>query len=159
MHCLNPLPSLPRRPAPDYVLITGGESITDITVVAAVDATSITATSTPPRIAALLPVVKALPDIGNVLVVRTNQPGDFSPYRLRLVNDAEQAERRPLRDHRGADRLRPPARRSGFLLQGRVRAPTFDCAVTPACPSTPAPPPINYLAKDYGSFRTSCSTG
>src|SRR6185436_4134956 len=34
--------------------------------------------------------------------------------------------------------------------------PDFDCAPQPpACPpNLPAPPPINYLAKDYGSFRT-----
>jgi len=34
--------------------------------------------------------------------------------------------------------------------------PNFDCAppATDCPPKLPAPPPINYLAKDYGSFRT-----
>ena len=33
----------------------------------------------------------ALPDAAKVLIVRVNEAGDFSPYELRLVNDAAQA--------------------------------------------------------------------
>ena len=67
--------------------------------------------------------------------------------------------RRPTQDpfavDRGARRLRSAARRGRVLLQGRVR-PRFRLrAAPPDCPpDLPAPPPINYLAKDYGSFRT-----
>jgi hypothetical protein len=154
VHCLNLLASLSSPPGAQNVLITGGESITDITVVAAVEATSITDTSTPPPIAALLPVVTALLDIGNVLVVLTNQPGDFSPYQLRLVNDAQQASE---------DVFEITSVLTGFDGQlAEVEfsfkvecGPDFDCDVTPACPvPAVAPPPINYLAKDYGSFRS-----
>ena len=54
----------------------------------------------------------------------------------------------------------PAARRGRVLLQGgvrpdfRLRSRSADCP-----PALPPPPPINYLAKDYGSFRTSSSTG
>ena len=88
VHCLNPLaPSL--NFAASNILITGGESITGIT------AQWVAPADDPPA----APVTNAweqsyfagLPDKDNVLVVRTSAAGDFSPYVLRLVNNAAQA--------------------------------------------------------------------
>ena len=102
------------------------------------------------------PITPALPDATKALVVRTKVAGDFSPYTLRLVNDAAAGRGRPLRSHRNPRRLR-----SGAFAQVEFSfkvecPPDFDCAASsPDCPpDLPDPPPINYLAKDYGSFRT-----
>lgn len=157
VHCLNPLSTLSSPPTLTNVLITGGESVTNIGIVAAVEASSIVTPPPPsmlPIIAALFPVVTTLLDIDNVLVVLTNEPGDFSPYCLRLVNNAAQASE---------DTFEITGVLTGFDTQladvefsFKVECPPdFDCDATPACPVPPVtPPPINYLAKDYGSFRT-----
>ena len=71
-------------------MIEDGESITHISIDWVIAAAAIDS-SQPPGIAALLPVVTTLADRNNVLVVRTHEAGDFSTYRLRLVNDAAQA--------------------------------------------------------------------
>ncbi len=84
----------------------------------------------------------ALPDPDRVLVVRTDSDGDFSTYRLCLVSgDA------PLV---GFD---PPLTEVDFSF--KVECPSeFDCAPEQVCPPEHEPaPPIDYLAKDYASFR------
>ncbi len=82
---------------------------------------------------------------GNVLTIIVNQPGDFSTYTLRLV--------RSLTD------LEPPV---GFDIQlceidfsFKIDCPSdFDCAPSRECPPEQLEQPeINYLAKDYASFR------
>jgi hypothetical protein len=153
VHCLNPLPSSATF-VPGNVVIEGGESITHIAIAWVIAAAAIN-TAQPPEIAALVPVVNALADKNNVLVVRTREAGDFSPYRLRLVNDATQVT---------TDPFAVTEVLAGFDLQlAEVEfsfkiecGPDFDCAPHPPdCgPAATPPPPINYLAKDYGSFRT-----
>lgn len=84
----------------------------------------------------------ALDDPDQVLVVRTSTEGDFSPYRLCLVTgDAPLA---------GFD---PPLAEVVFTF--KVECPSdFDCAPAPCPPELLAPPPhIDYLAKDFASFR------
>jgi predicted phage baseplate assembly protein len=130
VHCLK---AAPTGLTPDNILIQGGESITNIAI------QSVAVDSTDP----------------NVLVVETAIAGDFSPYRLRLVKSAAGALEDPFEVTEVL---------TGFDLQlAEVEfsfkvdcGPDFDCAPqAPACaPPQPAPPPINYLAKDYGSFRT-----
>lgn len=80
-----------------------------------------------------------------VLAILTDSSGDFSPYRLALVQ--------------GAEDPRPPEGFDSQLASVRftfkVECPTdFDCDA-PAPAPLPAPPevPIDYLAKDYASFR------
>ncbi|MGE3976717.1 MAG: putative baseplate assembly protein [Nitrospira sp.] len=82
---------------------------------------------------------------GDVLTVQVDQPGDFSQYTLRLVA--------------GPGEVDPP---SGFDPQlaslsfsFKVACPSdLDCRTEDQCPSDPLPnPDINYLAKDYASFR------
>ena len=85
----------------------------------------------------------ALP--AQTLVVRVAEPGDASPYRLSLV-------RAPLDDE-------PPAGFDPRLSQAAVRfkvdCPTeFDCLPADDCPPARRPDaPLDYLAKDYESFR------
>ena len=81
----------------------------------------------------------------NVLTVEVNQPGDFSTYTLQLIQDVQH--------------LQPPLGYDPVLSQidfsFKVECPSdFDCKKKRVCPP-PArnEPEINYLAKDYSSFR------
>ncbi len=81
----------------------------------------------------------------NVLTVEVNHPGDFSIYTLGLVQDAQHPEPPP-----GYD---PVLSEINFSF--KVECPSdFDCQTKCVCPPTlRTEPDINYLAKDYGSFR------
>ena len=87
----------------------------------------------------------ALPDSDQVFVVRTDSYGDYSPYRLTLVL--------------GPDDPGPPADFDSQLCEVefsfKVECPSdFDCDEEAVCPpETVSQPPIDYLAKDYASFR------
>ena len=114
------------------VVISGGERIPTV------------AASTPP--AAQVPaLVAGLDDPATVLLVRTDSTGDFSTYTLRLVAGPGSAE--------------PPAgfdpRLAEVEFSFKVECPSdFDCG--PVCDCAPEPaeePAIDYLAKDYDSFR------
>jgi hypothetical protein len=80
-----------------------------------------------------------------VLAVKLDQAGDFSTYTLRLVVDAEN--------------LYPPDGFDAILstVDFSFKAgcfSEFDCRQTRVCPPVPLPlPDIDYLAKDYASFR------
>jgi hypothetical protein len=87
----------------------------------------------------------------NVLTVRTNQVGDYSKYTLRLVRSAFTAE--------ASEDLEPP---DGFDTQLSQLSfsfwveelSQFDCQPAAPLPEAELPPPaIDYLAKDYTSFR------
>ncbi len=82
---------------------------------------------------------------GRVISVTVNQPGDFSTYTLRLV-----AALTDLRPPPGFDRQLVEVR-----FSFKVDCPAdFDCAPREDCPPEALPEPeINYLAKDYASFR------
>lgn len=131
VHCLQAVPS---SLTPDNVMIEGGESITNITV-----------TSVAPAPA---------PQV-NVLVVQTNKPGDFSTYLLRLVNSTTRATEDPFDITEVLTGFDPQLAEVNFSFKVEC-GPDFDCRPqSPNCSQTPpTPPPINYLAKDYGSFRT-----
>ena len=112
------------------VRIEGGERIGNITVMSA----EIAALTSPP-----------LGLDADVLAVQVSQPGDFSTYTLRLVRDAEHAD--------PPDGFDPVMSAVDFSF--KVACPTdFDCAPAAACTAPPGPQPdIDYLAKDYASFR------
>jgi hypothetical protein len=82
---------------------------------------------------------------GKVLTVKVSQSGDFSPYVLRLVR--EPGTEQPL------DGFDPILSQVSFSF--KVDCPSgFDCAEPPPEPPAVLPsPPIDYLAKDYASFR------
>ncbi|HEY9102444.1 putative baseplate assembly protein [Chitinimonas sp.] len=91
------------------------------------------------RITAIEPVVAADPDRDDSLIVHLDRYGDFSLYTLRLV---------------GLEQIDPRYDRLAFSF--KVNCPSdLDCV--PACDcveAPPAEPEINYLAKDYQSFRS-----
>ncbi|MGB8886243.1 MAG: putative baseplate assembly protein [Candidatus Korobacteraceae bacterium] len=152
IYCLNATPSIVGR---NNILITGGESITGITAAWVLPASTTTAPANTASPAEVAYFKNELGNNPNVLVVRTSVAGDFSPYTLKLVNDASAAAQ---------DSFAVTEVLSGFDLQlAEVPfsfkidcPPDFDCKPpAPNCPpDLPTPPSINYLAKDYGSFRT-----
>ncbi|MGC2620731.1 MAG: putative baseplate assembly protein [Acidobacteriaceae bacterium] len=157
LHCLKdaPLPTI----TTDNILITGGESITGIT--AAWVATPATLPSTLPfsppvtLTSAAEAYFKGLSDAKNVIIVGTSVAGDFSTYTLSLVNDAATAAQSTFGISTSLDGFDPQLTQVCFSFKVEC-GPNFDCApLTPPCaPDLPTTPPINYLAKDYGSFRT-----
>lgn len=78
------------------------------------------------------------PELDDVLIVRVDKPGDFSTYTLRLV-DLDNID--PFYDH--------------VEFSFKVNCPSdLDCAPADTCPPPEfVEPEINYLAKDYASFR------
>ena len=135
------LKPVPAGFAADRVSIEGGERERGIRIEWAA------AGSAPPAeaSAAEQALFAALPEPDHVLVVRVDRYGDFSPYRLRLV--------------RSALDLTPPQgfdpRLSEVEFSFKVECPSeFDCRPVTVCADEPARPPvIDYLAKDYASFR------
>jgi hypothetical protein len=116
------------------VRIEGGERIRGIKVISVeVDGVSSPPTSPPQTLPA------------SVLVVYVDKTGDFSPYRLRLVRDQSSEE--------------PPQGFDPILcaidFSFKVACPSdFDCETPQVCPpQARVEPDIDYLAKDYASFR------
>ena len=148
VHCLKPAPT---NLTPANVLIEGGESITGIT------ALWIAPASPPPSQATSAEdaYFAQLANPATILVVRTSVAGDFSPYTFRLVNDAAQASQDPFDVTEALAGFDPQLAEVGFSFKVEC-PPYFDCKPADAdCPpDLPTPPAINYLAKDYGSFRT-----
>jgi hypothetical protein len=121
----------------DNVTITGGERIA-VGVEWVAPATALPAGESPDLVA-------GLEDPATVLLVRTDSRGDFSRYTLRLVA--------------GAGSQSPPAGFDPLLtaveFSFKVECPSdFDCLPVCECPPELAESPaIDYLAKDYGTFR------
>jgi hypothetical protein len=116
----------------ENVRITGGERIRTIRVVAVWSG----AIDSPPTASPLVPA--------DALVVEVAQPGDFSTYTLQLVQPGTNG---------------PPAGFDPVLSTVEFSfkaacASAFDCAPRNVCaPETATSPEINYLARDYASFR------
>ena len=144
------LKAAPAGLTPDNILITGGESIIGIT------ATFVTPANTPPATmtAAQQGYFTSLPNAADVLMIGVSAAGDFSPYTLRLVNSVSEASEDPFRVTEVLAGFDPQLAEVEFWFKVEC-PPFFDCSRTPACPpDQEPPPPINYLAKDYGSFRS-----
>jgi hypothetical protein len=91
------------------------------------------------------PRVLSVSAMGRALTVEVETPGDFSAYRLRLVASSATGEPPP-----GID---PALAEVEFSF--KVDCPSdFDCATERDCPPEKTTAPvIDYLAKDYTSFR------
>ena len=89
--------------------------------------------------------VESVTSFGNTLTVRVTQTGDFSTYTLRLVKS--------LGDSQPPQGFDPQLSQVDFSFWVEDRS-EFDCQPpeTPA-EKPPLPPFIDYLAKDYASFR------
>ncbi|QGZ59456.1 putative baseplate assembly protein [Paraburkholderia acidiphila] len=148
VHCLKRAPA---TLVPSNVLIEGGERVTGITAAWVAPALP----APPEASAAEAAYFGSLADAANVLVIRTSVAGDFSPYTLRLVNNATQASGDVFAVTEVLKGFDPQLASVAFSFKVEC-GPDFDCKpLEPPCPpDAPAPPPINYLAKDYGSFRT-----
>ncbi len=159
----SPIPSLRQRtlliyclkPAPagltiNNVLIVGGESVTGITPEWIAPADPVPPQATGAEIA----FFTGLPDRQNILVIRIAEYGDFSPYVFRLVNDATAASEDNFDLTETLAGFDPQLAEITFSFKVEC-GPEFDCKpIPPLCPpELPPSPPINYLAKDYGSFR------
>lgn len=127
------------------VRLGGGERVKGIAVEWAAPASPLPPQLSGPGETATAAVVAALADAANVLVVRTSQSGDFSPYTLALALSALDAAPPPNFDPRLDE----------VDFRFKVECPSdFDCRLQREC--APAPdeaPDIDYLAKDYPSFR------
>ena len=92
-------------------------------------------------------VTKVQPDPTNpkLLAIQVDKPGDFSTYTLSLVQDAEH-----LQTPAGLD---PVLSTVDFSFKAECPS-AFDCKSVCACaPSPMVQPEINYLARDYQTFR------
>jgi hypothetical protein len=82
---------------------------------------------------------------GNLLTVALDRAGDYSTYILRLVTSPTDDAPPPTLD--------PQLAEVQFTFKADC-ASDFDCAPLTVCPPANAPEPIiDYLAKDYASFR------
>jgi hypothetical protein len=122
--------------------IEGGVRVTPVSCVWAFPAPSVTV---PPANAAEQAFFAGLPGANKIIVIRTEAAGDFSTYTLRVINSI--------------DNLQPPPgfdpRLSSVDFSFKVECPSdFDCEAPTPCPPDKLPAPlIDYLAKDYSSFR------
>jgi hypothetical protein len=152
VYCLKQAPT---NLTPANILIDGGESITGIT--AAWVLTASTAWPTPVNTATKQEIAyfNGLTNPDQILVVRTSVAGDFSPYTLRLVNDASSAVQDSFEVTEVLSPFDPQLAEVTFSFKIDC-PPYFDCKPAPAdcVPDAPTPPPINYLARDYGSLRS-----
>ncbi|HEU0011860.1 MAG TPA: putative baseplate assembly protein [Verrucomicrobiae bacterium] len=134
------------EPAPAFtagnVRIEGGERITPVRVIWAFAANAIPAAVAPPGEQNFF---AALPSPDPVLVVRTDSTGDYSRYRLSLTKSPN--------DPAPPDDFDPLFTVVEFSF--KVECPSdFDCAPQKVCPpAVETAPTIDYLAKDYASFR------
>lgn len=90
------------------------------------------------RILDVDPVIDPDPEVDDLLVLRLDRRGDFSTYTLRLIDVPD---------------LDPRYDRLDFSF--KVDCPSdVDCRPDDSCPPAPLEEPrLNYLAKDYASFR------
>jgi hypothetical protein len=88
-----------------------------------------------------------IPDFDDYMEVKLDKGGDFSIYRLEVVERSDTGEVIP---HRAFD-----PRYNSLEFHFHVECLNeFDCAEEAVCsPPRPVKPEINYLAKDYASFR------
>src|SRR5262245_6044497 len=158
VHLFLPVPAEITGKETDHVLIEGGVRITPIAVEWAVSADDLVngdvSAVVPDQAIVLAELAPLLPTtdrnaLQHILIVKTDKSGDFSPYELAIVEDSGDAG------------FTEPF--FGFDLQlsrvefsFKVDCPSdFDCLVEEVCPPEILPAPsIDYLAKDYESFRT-----
>jgi hypothetical protein len=129
--CIHFFGKAPAQMAPANVRIEGGRRVRDIHV------TSVTVEYADD------------PGVDDCLRVVVDKPGDFSTYRLGLV--ALDAHGQPT--GKPFDGFDP--RYASVDFSFKVGCPSdLDCKTEPACPPADrVEPEINYLAKDYASFR------
>lgn len=140
------LKALPTIIDGDNVRIDGGVRVTPVAVEWAARASDAADLFTAGRINAdERDFLLAQPNPDQLLVARTDAAGDFSTYRLRLVTSPTQYAPPP-----GFDPIL-----SEVAFSFKVECPSdFDCQPEEECPPpVESVPAIDYLVKDYASFR------
>jgi hypothetical protein len=138
VYCDKPLPALTAL----NVVLSGGVRVTPLVVDWAFPVPAIPAANLTP---AETPYFTAIAKPQRVLAIRFHQPGDFSWYTLQLRTGPVSND--------------PPPNFDGPLseiqFQFKAECPSdLDCATTAACPPSDYPAPaLDYLSKDYASFR------
>ncbi|HUG29452.1 MAG TPA: putative baseplate assembly protein [Candidatus Limnocylindria bacterium] len=135
------LKPVPAGLTPTNVRIDGGERIRGV----GVEWVGVANAPPPEATASEALLVTALDEADHVLLVRTDSAGDFSTYRLNLVQD--------LADDTALPDFDP--RLSAIDFSFKVECPSdFDCKPVVDCPEEPGPDPdLNHLARDYESIR------
>lgn len=144
LHLLKPVPL---SWTVENVNIVGGERIRDPKIAWLAPAQSLPAVLLNDELTAdEINSLSTLPDADHILVIRCETEGDFSEYCLQLQEGASDTPNPPL----GFD---PQLVEITFSF--KVSCPSdFDCQTDTICNEEPAvEPDINYLAKDYASFR------
>ncbi|MDD5411327.1 MAG: putative baseplate assembly protein [Methylobacter sp.] len=132
------LRAIPATLGKDNFRIEGGERIKTVDIEWVAVANALPAGEPPSLVDGLVP-------LNEFLVIRTKFYGDFSLYSLRIMS--------------GPDSDTPPAdfdpRLSEIQFSFKVQCESdFDCAGITPCPTPPVTNPrLDYLAKDYASFR------
>lgn len=123
------LGKVPHHLRPDNILIDGGRRIRNLRV------ETVTTTESDD------------PELDDTLEVVVDRPGDFSTYTLRVVERDKHGKTHP---HHQFD-----PRYNSLDFNFKVDCPgDLDCQAEQQCPPvTREEPEINYLAKDYASFR------
>lgn len=140
LRLLKPVPPTLGR---ENLRIDGGERVRNISIEWA------TAANDPPATVSVSEAERQffidLPAADHVLLIRTDRYGDHSHYQLHL--------QRSTTDRRSPIGFDPRLATSAFSF--KVECPSdFDCKPRHDCVELPAAAPdINYLAKDYASFR------
>lgn len=141
VHCL--LKLTPADWSRDNVSITGGVRVTGVAVTFAGVLSGVDTTQFP-TIQSYLDGIKADPDANKVLLVITDVRGDFSDYDLTL--------RASLTDPDPPPKFDPMLR--SVVFRFKVGCPSdFDCRTETVCVNPTSEPELDYLAKDYASFR------
>ena len=165
VHLFLPVPTTwPLEAArPVNISIAGGVRIPNVNVLWAISANDLIAGNTANIILApdvgstILPLVQpALPtdpdELGHILVIRTDVSGDYSPYELSIIDGSVE----------DVDGFNPPffgfdsqlSRVTCSRSRSSARATSTAWSRTPASPPVvPQAPIIDYLAKDYASFK------
>lgn len=140
LHLLKPVPAGWTK---ENVSIVGGERIRDPKIDWVAPANDLAAT---PLNANEITLLSALPNADHILIIRTESDGDFSDYCLYLQQGPATPPIPPVDfDPQLVD----------ITFSFKVECPSdFDCQNIEPCIEDPvAEPDINYLAKDYASFR------
>ena len=161
VHLFLPVPTTLESSRPLNLEITGGVRIPTVNILWAVSATTLLALS--PTDTLLLPdevttiqnlvgpVLPTDPDeLSHILVVRTDVSGDYSPYELSILDGSVE----------DADGFNLPlfgfdSQLSRVTFSFKVECKSdFDCLVVDTCPPPVVQAPIiDYLSKDYASFK------
>lgn len=125
VHFIRPLPDGKNALSEENIQITGGTRVQNLVVESASSST-------------------------NILTVRTDRVGDYSRYVLRLVTSAFAAALEE--DPEPPDGFDPQLSQVTFSFWVEAVS-EFDCQSPPVSAGKASPPVIDYLAKDYTSFR------